>query len=179
MRKRPDEHSAETAAAYVEALFREHRGPLHRYLTGLLYNAEDAAELLQETYLRLLRQEGLEHIEANARAYIFQIATNLARDYFRQRTAHSAERHTAVETHLADEELLVPEASVQWDDTLARFKAALMKLDPRVRDVFLLHRFRDMTYPDIARELNIGLRSVERYMSEAMTELKQTLDWDI
>jgi RNA polymerase sigma factor (sigma-70 family) len=165
-------------ADYVEVLFREYRVPLLRYLTGLLPSSEDAAELLQETYVRLLRQEGLDRIEANARAYVFQIATNLVRDYFRQRKAYRLDQHTDLEAHQLESELQVPESSVRWDDTLARFKSALLELRPGARDAFLLHRFRDMTYPEIARTLGLGTRTVERYMAEAVSHLKRCLELD-
>ena len=171
--------AAEAVTAYVETLFREHRGQLLRYLSGLLPNPEDAAELVQETYLRLLRQEGLDRIEANARAYVFQIATNLARDYFRQRQTQRARLHISLDAHPQDAALLEPQESVEQDDTLARFKTALLKMRPEVREVFLLHRFRDMTYPQIAKALGLGLRTVERYTSEAIAHLKCTLEWEI
>ncbi len=173
-----DREQAQTAA-YVEALFLQHRASLLRYLAGLLPNREDAAELLQETYLRLLKQEGLEHIEANARAYAFQIATNLVRDFFRQRKAHRADQHEALEDNALEPELQEPEHSILLDETLARFKRALLALPPPVRDVFLLHRFRDMTYPEIARHQGLSLRTVERHMSEAMTSLRDAMEWNL
>lgn len=173
------DEATEAAAAYVDSLFRGYRDPLLRYLTGLLPNSEDAAELLQETYLRLLRQEGLERVEANARAYVFQIATNLVRDYFRQRKAHRTDRHTSLDEHSFEDLLQEPEASVQQDDMLERFRKTLLALRPEVRDVFLLHRFRDMTYPQIARALGMGSRTVERHMSEAIAHLKRSLEWEL
>jgi RNA polymerase sigma-70 factor (ECF subfamily) len=168
----------ETVTAYVETLFREYRGPLFRYLAGLLPNAEDADELLQETYLRLLRQEGLDHVEANARAYVFQIATNLVRDFFRHRKAHRADQHATLDNHHFERQLQEPEESIQWDDTLARLKTALLSLEPAVCQVFLLHRFSGMTYPQIARTLRIGTRTVERYMSVAVSHLRCSMEWE-
>src|SRR5688572_4413014 len=109
-----NKQTADDTAAYVEALFREHRTSLLRYLSGILHNRDDAAELLQETYLRLLRQESLDRIDANAKAYLFQVATNLARDYFRQRKAQGVERHSNLDHHLMDAELQEPETSIQW-----------------------------------------------------------------
>ena len=76
---------------FARELFELHRLSLYRYLVGLLPSKDDAREVLQETYLRLLRQRSFDHIRGNARAYLFQIATNLARDLFRQRT-HRAGR---------------------------------------------------------------------------------------
>jgi RNA polymerase sigma-70 factor (ECF subfamily) len=181
--KTPNPATAETlraGAAYIEALFREHRGPLLRYINGLLPNSEDAAEVLQETYVRLLRQHSLERVDANAKAWLFQVATNLVRDYFRQRKAHRADQHTPLDRHPADDpELQESEESVRWDDVLGRFKSTLLTLKPEVRAVFLLHRFRDLTYPQIARQLGISLRTVERHMNEAVSQLKRALESEV
>src|SRR5688572_8438996 len=70
---------------FARELFERHRLSLRRYLTGLVPTREDANEVLQETFLRLLRQPSFEQLRENARAYLFQTATNLARDLFRQR----------------------------------------------------------------------------------------------
>jgi DNA-directed RNA polymerase specialized sigma24 family protein len=121
----------QAAAQSVEALFLQYRGPLLRYLSGLLPNPDDAAEVLQETYLRLLRQDSPDRLGGDARAYLFQVATNLVRDYFRQRKAYRADRHTSLDAPAFDLELHVPAASIGLDDTLSRFKSALKALKPR------------------------------------------------
>src|SRR5689334_10735610 len=75
-----------TEVEFARELFELHRLSLYRYLKGLLASREDATDILQETYLRLLRQPSFEPLRRNARAYLFQTATNLARDFFRRRT---------------------------------------------------------------------------------------------
>jgi Sigma-70 region 2 len=64
---------------FARELFERHRLSLYRYLKGLLRSGEEASEILQETYLRLLRQPSFDRVRENARAYLFQTATNLAR----------------------------------------------------------------------------------------------------
>lgn len=77
--------------AYVTLLFNRYRGALHRYLARLV-SVDDAAELVQETYFRLLRHGQMVQLEAMARSFLFQTATNLARDLRRRRSTHHAER---------------------------------------------------------------------------------------
>lgn len=161
----------ESERVFLTLLFNKYRGSLFRYLTGLVPSSEDAAELVQESYARLLKHVGVSQIEAVARSYLFQIATNLARDHFR-RSATRLTRH-----HLDIDELSIgdtaggPETRMVWDETLESIKQGIKDLPPMTRRVFLLSRFRNKTYPEIAALLRISTRSVERKMSEAMNAL--------
>ncbi len=85
-------------AALVERLFSHHRTALLQYLTRLLSNSDDAEEVLQETYVRLLRVEHLDHLDDQVRRFLFKIATNLARDRFRQRKSRSYATQSSLAT---------------------------------------------------------------------------------
>lgn len=82
--------------AFAKELFERYQLSVYRYLTRLLHSRDDAQEVLQETYLRILRQPTLEHVRINARAYLFQTATNLARDLFRRKALHGIEAERAL-----------------------------------------------------------------------------------
>jgi RNA polymerase sigma factor (sigma-70 family) len=87
-----DEH-----ARFVRELFERHRHALLRYLKGLLTNRADAEDVLQETYARLLDVTDLDQAGGRARAYLFKVATNLARDRFRRRKESSIDDASADE----------------------------------------------------------------------------------
>ena len=76
---------ATSPTRFLSALFEEHQEPLVRFLTLRLGNAEDAAEIAQEAYLRLMKVERLEELE-NPRGYLFRTAANLAIDRTRQQS---------------------------------------------------------------------------------------------
>src|SRR5579871_5750782 len=124
--------------AYVTLLFNKYRAALQRYLRRFVL-AEDAAELVQETYFRLLRRGELLHVEPMARAFLFETATNLARDLRRRRLTRHAD------------------------------------LPQDTRTVFLLHRYRDLSYPQIATLMNLSARTVARKMAEAIERLSAAL----
>jgi len=162
--------------AYLTLLFNKYRGPLQRYLAGLVGSSDDAAELVQESYFRLMRHTEVTQLEAIARSYLFQTATNLARDYHRRRAVRRPELNVPIDE--AAESLTdgtTPEGSLIWEQSVGAMRAAIRDMPDELRDVFLMSRFRRKTYPEIAELLGVSTRTVERRMSQAMQLLAQCL----
>jgi RNA polymerase sigma-70 factor (ECF subfamily) len=166
---------AEASQTYLATLFHKYRASLYRYLTGLVSSPDDAAELVQESYARLLQHDNVAQLEAVSRTYLFQIATNLARDHFRRRMTRRAGAHFDVDDVEIADERGGPEHSMVWEQTIDSIKQGIKELSPMTRRVFLLSRFRDKTYPQIAVLLGISTRTVERKMCEAMEHLAARL----
>lgn len=160
---------------YVEVLFRKYHDSLLNYLIRMSGSREDAAELLQETYIRLLQQENLSRIETNARAYLFKIATNLMLDKLRKDKARRQDQHQAFID--ADHPDGSPSAAKQldWSRALDIMKEAIREFSPRSRRVFILYHFKHKTYNEIADILGVTTRTVERDMSLTMALCKERL----
>jgi len=161
--------------AYFTALFHKYHSSLFRYLTGLVASPDDAAELVQESYARLLVQEDVARLEAVSRTYLFQIATNLARDHYRRRATRSSGTHLDVDNLDIADERAGPEHNLVWDSTIDSIKGGIKELPAMTRRIFLLSRFRGKTYSQIALLLGVSTRTVERKMSEAMQLLATRL----
>jgi len=168
--KSRDEH------AYLESLFGKYRIALRRYLAKLLHNEEDAADLLQETYLKLIEQASLDHLEANARAYLFRVATNLVRDKARKDKVRAKDQHISTENTELESQRASPYQQAEWDQALMKVNQALLRLKPRCQEIFILHRYRGMSYPEIAKVMRTTTRTIEREMSVAIAQLKASLD---
>jgi RNA polymerase sigma factor (sigma-70 family) len=166
-------------AEFARELFETHRLSVYRYLCRLLNSREDASEVVQEAYLRLLRQPDLERVRSNARAYLFQTATNLARDLFRRRAmrgaAAEAEAFAAAGLEAPDWASW-PELAMDGLQLSALLLSALRALDPRVRQALLLHRFRDLTHAQIAVRLKVSERTVERYVKDGLECIKDRME---
>jgi RNA polymerase sigma factor (sigma-70 family) len=160
--------------AYVTMLFNRHRVSLQRYLTRLV-PADDAAELVQESYYRLLRHGEMVRIDAMARSFLFQTATNLARDHHRRRASHRASLHVPIEDQEIAEEHLGPDEQLASEQTRLLLERAIAELPQDTRTVFLLHRFRDLTYPQIAEVMSLSGRTVARKMAEAIERLSAAM----
>jgi RNA polymerase sigma-70 factor (ECF subfamily) len=154
-------------------------GPaLERFLTRKLDNPADAAEIAQETFIRLYRLEHPDQLD-NARAFMFQVASNLAVDQLRRRSLHfrylkteSAEIADALE---GSGETVSPEQIVSSREKLARIYQAVDRLPEKCRQAFLLHRASGLSYGDIARELGVSVSSVEKYILQALKECRREL----
>lgn len=171
----PGEPPPESLTA--ENLYNTYRASLLKYLIGLLPGGrQDALEILHETYVRLLQQEDLERIQQNPRAYIFTIATNLVTDWLRRRNSRRQELHDSFDELEFPCDEMTPTRALSWEQSLAQLKQALMELPLLTRQIFLLSRFDELTYPEIARELNISTRTVERHMSSAFHALQHSLE---
>jgi len=166
---------ADSQRALLVLLFNRYRGALTRHVERLVGSREDAAELVQETYLRVMRQIQASRFESAARAYLFQTATNLALDHFR-RGKHRA--HGNIDD-LSESELPgadpPPEQLVAEDQTLNRLRAAMLQLPEATREVLLRARMQNQSYAQISQELGVSVRTVERRMAEAMEQLTRTL----
>lgn len=160
--------------SFLTLLFNKYRGPLYRHLYRLVRSRDDADELVQESYFRLVRRSHTPEFEAVARVYLFQTATNLARDYFRRRTSHSSDVHVQIADDLPCGEHR-PDQELIWQETLRGAKSAVLSMPHPIRTVFLLSRFRNRTYPQIAAQLGISTRTVERRMAVAMEMLASAL----
>lgn len=156
--------------AYVTMLFNRHRVSLQRYLMRLV-PPDDAAELMQESYYRLLRHGEMVRIDAMARSFLFQTATNLARDYHRRRASHRAAQHVPIDDEELIEDHLGPDEQLAGEQTRALLERAIAELPADTRTVFLLNRFRDLTYPQIAEIMSLSARTVARKMAEAIERL--------
>jgi len=167
---------ADTQRALLTLLFNKYRGALLSHLTRLVRSPEDAAELMQETYLRVMRQAPTAKFEAIARAYLFRIATNLARDHFRRQRWRAHEPLESVPEPEAPRTSSSPEELALWGEAMESLTAALRAMPEATRAVFTRARLDNRSYAEISRELGISVRTVERRMSEAMSLLTAGLE---
>jgi len=165
-------------AQFAQELFEAHKLTLYRYLKRVLVSREDAQEILQETYLRFLRQPSFDRLRHNARAYLFQTATNLAYDFFRQRSLKSIE----TEADLFNASGMGsprwsswPELALQGEQTRAIIMQALADLPVAVRTALLQHRFQELTHREIARRIGVSERTVERYIKDGLSQIAARL----
>ncbi|MFV8782356.1 RNA polymerase sigma factor [Microbulbifer sp. SA54] len=162
---------------FIEALFLEYRESLRHYVSRMLPGGyQEADVILQETYVKLLGLKSLQPLRESPRAYLYTVATNLVRDSLRRHMRRKVDQHESFEErdHVSREPS--PQGSAEWQQSLQQLKQALLRLKPLTRKVFLLSRFEEMTYPEIAAALSLSTRSVERHMSTALKHLQSELN---
>lgn len=149
----------------VERLFHAHHAALVRYLTRRLGDRDWAEELAQETFLRALRHEDV----SNERAWLFAVATNLARDEVRRQIRRRSHlRLLADEVRAAEAEAPTPDIERAEDAAAAR--RALDGLEERDRHALLL-REEGLSYEEIAEALGLSVGSIGTTLFRARKRL--------
>lgn len=156
----------------VARTFERFRTPLLRYLTDLLSRRDEAEDLVQETYLRLMRVESIEL--GRVRALIFKVATHLAYDRFRQRRARGPHGDYDELAELPANQP-TPDRIVAFEQGVEIVKRTLLDLKPRCRQVFLLRTSAELGYDEIAKRLGISRRTAEREMQHALEVCQRRL----
>lgn len=166
-------------AIEVASLYREQ----HRWLCGWLLrrldHVGDAADLAHDTFVRLLVAPSAPVAPAAPtpqpqqalrapRAYLATIARRLMINHLQRQTLEQAYRDALAA--LPETSAPSPEQQLLILEALREVNAMLEALPPKVRAVFVLAQIEGLTYAEIAATLNIGLRSVKRYMAQALTE---------
>jgi RNA polymerase sigma-70 factor (ECF subfamily) len=162
-----------TLSLEVERLFREHNAALLRFVAAKLGSEQEAKEVAQEAYVRLL---SLDHLQAISylRAFLFKTASNIATDRLRARRS-APPMFQITETDLPVFEVS-PERQLLGEQMLAILSAALAELPKKCRQAFLLHRLHGLSQSEIAVRMGLRERMVRLYMARALEHLRSRVD---
>lgn len=153
-------------------LYRDHHGWLNGWLRKRLGDRERAADIAQDTFLRLLVTRRLPEL-GEGRRYLAQIARNLVIDQWRRQRIEQA--YLANLAALPEPEMPSLETRAMIIETLLQIDAMLDAMPAKVREAFLLSQFEGLTYPQIAERLQVSVSSVQKYMQRAISACYQVL----
>jgi RNA polymerase sigma-70 factor (ECF subfamily) len=137
------------------------------FLRQRLRQSEDAADVAQETYIRMMQYEGSREVQSPS-SLLFRIAINVARDLGRSEKVRRVRDQCQFDDMELDSGRPGPEREVAAAQDLDALFAAIETLPPKCRQVFLLSRENEMTYPEIARHCGISVKMVEKHISHAL-----------
>ena len=160
-----DEGDAEEHSALIGRLFNEHNESLVRFLAARLRSRQEAKEVAQEAYVKLLSLDSPAAVSF-LRAFLFKTAANLAYDRIRSRGRHTH----AAELGFFDElrEVPTPEREIAAQQDLAVLQQLAGELPPKCRRAFLLHRIHGLDFADIAQRMDLSERMVRVYVMRAL-----------
>lgn len=157
----------------IEAVYRAEAPRLTRMLRGKVRGAEEARDILQEAFARLSgSRPGV--LLRNPEAFLQRTIRNLLID----RSRRSATRPV----HVPITEQMVfavpPEQTyaIEVRQMREQYRAVVAALPPRTRQVFLLHRVDELQYIEIAKRLEISVRTVEWHISQAISQIGKALE---
>lgn len=160
----------------LKGLFLAHRRELQAYLMKKLRDAEAAADLTQETFLRYAEHAPNAAISiANERSYLYRTAHNLAIDYARQQTRRRTDLTSGEVLSDIPDERPTQEDEAEGRQRLAQLSAIVDELPELTRRIFILNRVEGLTYVQVACRLSISESSVQKHLAKALTHVTRRL----
>ena len=171
----------------TESLILKYQDRIYHVILKICANADDAAELTQETFVKVI--ENIDKFEGKSAFYtwVFRIAVNLTLNYckrsvklgFRSLEAETSEHSRSsmrLKDHLHDDKSPDPAMVAENSELCRMVMRALMKLDDAQRAVVVLRDIEGMNYARIAEVLDIELGTVKSRLSRARSNLREIME---
>jgi RNA polymerase sigma-70 factor (ECF subfamily) len=172
----------------MERLILKYQNRIYNVILKMCGNPDDAAELAQETFVKVI--ESIDTFKGRSSFYtwLFRIAVNLTLNYCQRSgrtTARSldsqgdgpdGEVKLLLKDFLQDERALDPADVAQRHELCALARQSLLKLDEPQRAVVVLRDIEGMSYAEIADVLNVELGTVRSRLSRARSHLREILE---
>ena len=151
----------------VHKTVRRYHDSLIHFLRQRLRTPEDANDVAQEAYIRMMQYQNSRQIRSPS-SMLFRIAINVANDLGRSEQVRRVSDRCSLDAVDLVSETPSPEREISAEQELALLRTAIEGLPPKCRQAFLLSRVRGMTYPEIAVHCGISVKMVEKHISRAL-----------
>lgn len=149
----------------VRTLYNDHQSWLHGWLRRKLGNTWDAADLVHDTFVKVLLKDEWTFVR-EPRAYLTTIAHGLMVNSLRRKDLELA--YLEAIANLPEDEYPSPETRALVLETLIEIDTMLDGLAPNVRLAFLLVQLEGLSHADIAARLGVSVSSVRQYIAKAI-----------
>ncbi len=146
-------------------LYRDHRGWLESWLRRRMGNGCDAADLSQDTFLRILASSQRIADLQEPRAYLLTVGKRLLSNFYQRRSLEQAYLNALA--LLPEDSVPSPEQRWLLLETLQALDELLDGLPTAVRRAFLWSQLEGLGYQQIAERLRVSERTIKRYMAQA------------
>jgi RNA polymerase sigma-70 factor (ECF subfamily) len=168
--------------AALNDLMQRHAEKLFHYLVRSLQNEEDAADLAQDTFVRIYQNRARFDSGQKFTTWLYAIASNLVRDRYRWRSRHpqvsldaeNAQTESNLKDTLAAPEPR-PDQRLQTEERADLVRQAVGALPEELRQPLILAVYQDMPQAEIAVILNCSVKAVETRLYRARQQLRTSL----
>ena len=136
--------------------------------------SQDAEDMVQEVALRLHQRQAESRIES-PEGYAVQVARSVLTDRWRRESVRQRDRHVSLEDFHHPVEEISPARVLEGKEKLAQVLRSLEELPDRTRQVFVLHRFEELSYAAIASHMEISVSAVEKHIMKAIKHLAKRM----
>ncbi len=175
-------------SAAMERLILRYQNRIYNVILRMCRNTDDAAELTQETFVKIIQKINEFEGRSNFYTWAFRIAVNLTLNYCQRSSRldlksldieavdHSRQSRRKLKELLTDDTCPDPAVMAQNKELCEIVMQSLMKLDDAHRAVVVLRDIEGMNYARIAEVLDIELGTVKSRLSRARSNLRKIME---
>ena len=164
----------------LELLFRRFYNPLCSHAVRFVYSKQIAEDLVSEVFFQFYRTKAYENINSSYTSYLFRSVRNECYTYMRREFGKTDSLEPSTENTISTYHQQ-PDAEIHYNNLYLKVNEVIGKLPAQCQRVFLLSRFENKKYNEIADELKISPKTVEVHISKALKHLRTALhgEWMI
>jgi len=140
------------------------------YADKFIHDTDESRSLVQQVFVDLWMKRNKIVIRQSMKAYLYKAVENYALDYLKHKNVESKFLHKAQAETEAFDTNPIEEAELN-----ARINSAINDLPEKCREIFMLCRFEELHYREIAKRLGISIKTVEMQMGIALKKLRSQL----
>ena len=174
-------------SAAIERLIIKYQNRIYNLILRMCGNPEDAAELTQDTFIKVIEKIAGFEGKSSFYTWLFRIAVNITLNFcqknarlaaksLEEQTLHNPDAKQSLKDILQDNNTPEPSMVAQNKELCQLVTCSLEKLDEAQRAVIVLRDIEGMNYEQIAEVLGLELGTVKSRISRARTELKYILE---
>lgn len=161
-----------------DQLFHQYKSDVYRFILYLTRNKQEAEDIFQETWLRVVRNLNTLNEVRNHKAWIFTIAVNLFRDQIRQNRFRRLFMIPLFQKSTTEEKEspLLPMVNTSKNiEFTHEFLVALKKLSGKQRKIFILKEIEGFKHEDMSEMLQIPVGTIKSLLHRAIKKLQKEL----
>lgn len=154
-----------------ELIYRKYVSGLYRYTRKNISDKKDCEEIIQDVFEILWARRATLNIQTSLHAYLLGIVRHKIIGYFRK----SAQKRKYTEHFLSFEAAYTALQASEADNTVIQstLNEIIQELPDRCQEALRLRLAEDLSNPDIAKRMNISIRTVEAYMFRAFNHIRR------
>jgi RNA polymerase sigma-70 factor, ECF subfamily len=163
-------------------MFRLYFQPLSIYAKSILTDSEQSRDIVQEVFLKIWNSRDSLEISISLKSFLYKMVHNACISHLRKEKTRQSVNALSYD----DVQLRLQAFDIEGDDhffdvilseelDLLLYKA-IDQLPPQCKQVFLLRRYGQLPYEEIAQKLSVSLSTIKTQMVRAMEKLKESLE---
>ncbi|MEQ8301920.1 MAG: RNA polymerase sigma-70 factor [Cyclobacteriaceae bacterium] len=157
-----------------EKIYDENAQPLFRFINSRIRNKEASEEIIQDLFLSLWEKRNMLEVQSSFPSYLFGAARYKILDYIRSESVR-AKYAEEFKRFFIDNTPSTAEGLLHLKELQFKIDSSLSQLPPKCQKAFRLSRMEHKSIYEIAEEMHISKRTVENYITQALSHLRDVL----